>query len=60
VRRLRAAHVDGVLVSSATSNGRTLQRVRVGPVSTVDAFDALVARLATLGFNNARLAQESD
>jgi rare lipoprotein A len=60
VRRLRASGFDGVGTSPTTANGHTLQRVRVGPVTTVQAFDALVARLATLGFNNARLAQEND
>jgi rare lipoprotein A len=60
MQRLRAAQIDGVSASPTTSNGHTLQRVRVGPVATVDAFDRLVARLAALGYNNARLAQENE
>lgn len=36
----------------------TLQRVRIGPISSVQEFDALTARLATLGFPDARLAQD--
>ncbi len=36
--------------------GRRLYRVRVGPVSSVDDYDVMAARLATLGVPDARLA----
>jgi hypothetical protein len=32
--------------------------VRVGPIQSVQQFDALIARLSTLGYPNARLAQD--
>jgi cell division protein FtsN len=40
----------------ATVGGRPLHRVRVGPVSTVEEFDALIDRLRGLGVVDARLA----
>jgi cell division septation protein DedD len=35
-----------------------LQRVRIGPISSVQEFDQLIARLTALGFLGARLAQD--
>jgi hypothetical protein len=35
-----------------------LLRVRIGPVASVQQYDALIARLAALGFVGARLAQD--
>jgi rare lipoprotein A len=58
VERLEAAGVGHVYQSSGMSSGKPVQRVRVGPVSRVEEFDALVARLAALGFPGARLAPE--
>lgn len=56
LQRLHAAGLDATL--SAGGAAPTLQRVRIGPIGSVQDFDALIARLATLGFPDARLAQE--
>jgi rare lipoprotein A len=58
VERLEAAGIAHVYQSSAVNGGKPIQRVRVGPVSSVEQFDVLVARLAALGFPGARLAPE--
>lgn len=58
VERLQAAGITHVYQSGASSAGKPLQRVRVGPVSSVEEFDALIARLSALGFPGARLAPE--
>jgi rare lipoprotein A len=57
LQRLRAAGLEATLREGPGAPS-TLQRVRVGPIGSVQEFDALVARLATLGFPDARLAQE--
>lgn len=54
--RLSAAGLPGVQTVPATVGGRALHRVRVGPVSTVEEFDALIERLRALGVEDARLA----
>jgi len=41
-----------------TVGDRTLYRVRIGPVPSVNEFDAIVARLRKLGFPDARLAND--
>jgi rare lipoprotein A len=56
-RSLRAGGIDRV-ITLASSGAQPLQRVRVGPIASVQQFDALIARLATLGYPNARLAQD--
>ena len=56
--RLMRAGIATVFSMNAESGGRRLQRIRVGPISTVEQFDALAARLATLGFPEARLATD--
>jgi len=58
VQRLQAAGIGHVYQSSTSSGGKTVQRVRVGPVSSVEEFDQLIARLAAMGFPGARLAPE--
>lgn len=55
--KLRAAGMTHVLML-APSPGQPLQRVRVGPISSVQEFDQLISRLNTLGFPGARLAQD--
>jgi hypothetical protein len=35
-----------------------LQRVRIGPIASVQEYDQLIARLSALGFPEARLAQD--
>jgi rare lipoprotein A len=57
LQKLRAAGLDASL-NDGPGMSPTLQRVRVGPIGSVQEFDTLVARLATLGFPDARLAQE--
>jgi rare lipoprotein A len=58
VRRLEAAGIGPVYQASIISGGKSVQRVRVGPVSNVAEFDALVARLTAIGFPGARIANE--
>lgn len=54
-RRAGLEHVDIVSVSVA---GRTVQRVRVGPIADVAAADALSARIESLGLGAPRVAIE--
>jgi len=56
--RLRGAGIATVFALDGGSGGHHLQRIRVGPIATVEQFDALAARLATLGFPDARLASD--
>jgi rare lipoprotein A len=56
-RKLRANGIDHVITLSP-SDSQPLQRVRVGPIGSVQQFDGLITRLAALGFPNARLAQD--
>lgn len=55
-RALRDAGLDSV--ATLPPNTHQLQRVRVGPIASVQQFDALMARLNALGFRDARLAQD--
>ena len=55
--RLRAAGLSNV-VTLPPSPGQPLQRVRIGPIASVQEFDQLVAQLSALGFPAARLAQD--
>ncbi|NNM60925.1 MAG: SPOR domain-containing protein, partial [Steroidobacteraceae bacterium] len=43
-------------VRSAKIGGRTLYRVRIGPVKDVDAYDRIVNGLARIGIPGAHLA----
>ena len=56
VSRLHGAGLSDVFVASPLTGKSALYRVRVGPVASVAQFDALAARLATLGITDARLA----
>jgi rare lipoprotein A len=56
-RRLKAGGIDQV-ITLAPSPGQPLERVRVGPIRSVQQFDAMFAKLTSLGFPNARLAQD--
>ncbi len=57
VERLRTAGLaNAFVVPPAAGSSISLYRVRVGPVTSVAAFDQLAARLAPLGFKDARLA----
>ena len=56
--QLRAQGVDNAFVRQDVVGGKTIYRVRVGPVSNVAAFDRAVARLKALGVTDARLASD--
>ena len=58
VDRLQSAGVAHVFSVASTGSGQVLRRVRVGPIGTVEEFDQLAAQLATLGFPEARLAND--
>ena len=58
VDRLQSAGVPHVFSLANTAGERVLRRVRVGPIATVEEFDRLATQLATLGFPEARLANE--
>jgi len=56
-RKLREAGLEHVFTLAPAAD-QSLQRVRVGPIASVQEFDALIARLTALGFPGARLAQD--
>jgi rare lipoprotein A len=56
-QKLRAAGIDHVLTLGPSAD-QPLQRVRVGPIASVQEFDQLIARVAAAGFPGARLAQD--
>jgi rare lipoprotein A len=56
--RLQAAGLENASVASPVQGLSHLFRVRLGPVHSVAEFDELAARLAALGFPDARLANE--
>jgi rare lipoprotein A len=58
IARLQAAGLARVYAQAQLRGARTLQRVRIGPIASVADYDQLAARLATLGFADARLATD--
>jgi rare lipoprotein A len=58
IQRLQSAGIPQVFSLASSDSGRTLRRVRIGPISTVEDFDRLAAQLATLGYPEARLAND--
>ncbi|HUO96353.1 MAG TPA: septal ring lytic transglycosylase RlpA family protein [Steroidobacteraceae bacterium] len=54
--RLAAAGVGPLILRSDSQGGRTLYRLRIGPIESVDAYDALVGRLRALGVSSVVLA----
>jgi len=56
--RLRGLNLGPVRVVAASVNGRTLQRVQIGPLASVDIVDATTARLDSLGLPHASVAVE--
>jgi rare lipoprotein A len=56
-KKLRDAGLEHVF-TLAPGADQSLQRVRIGPVASVQQFDALLVRLTALGFPGARLAQD--
>jgi rare lipoprotein A len=57
VRKLRGAGIENVFTLGPDVH-QALQRVRIGPIASVQQFDASIERLSALGFPNARLAQD--
>jgi rare lipoprotein A len=57
VRKLRGAGLENVFTLGPAAH-QPLQRVRIGPIASVQQFDAVIERLNALGFPNARLAQD--
>jgi len=58
--RLDAAGLEGVAVVAARTGGRQLYRVRVGPLDSVAAYDAVVERMRAAGFGEVMLALDQD
>ena len=58
VQRLQSAGIPQVFSVASSDSGRALRRVRIGPISAVEEFDRLAAQLATLGYPEARLAND--
>ncbi len=56
IQRLQGVGIPNVFAFTSAESGRTLRRIRIGPISTVEEFDRLAAQLATLGYPEARLA----
>ena len=56
-KKLRDAGLEHVFTLAPAAD-QALQRVRIGPIASVQQFDALIARLAALGYPGARLAQD--
>ena len=56
LQKLRAAGIGPAFVRSDQLSGKTLYRVRVGPVPSVAEFDRLVEELKGVGVEDARLA----
>jgi rare lipoprotein A len=56
-KKLRDAGLEHVFTLAPTGD-QPLQRVRIGPIASVQQFDALISRLSALGYPGARLAQD--
>jgi rare lipoprotein A len=54
--RIAAEGFTDVAVVAARSGGRTVHRVRIGPLATVASYDSVVARLRAAGFGPVILA----
>ena len=55
--RLKNAGIDNVLVVRAQVAGRALWRVRIGPIGSVEDYDAVVDRLERFGIRDISLAR---
>ena len=58
IERLQSSGVPQVFSLASSGSGQLLRRVRIGPIATVEEFDQLAARLAALGYPEARLAND--
>jgi len=56
--RLKDAGIATAFALAGSGRGQHLTRVRVGPIGSVEQFDATAAQLASLGFPDARLASD--
>ena len=56
--RLQSSGIPHVFSLASGGAGRSLRRVRIGPIATVAEFDTLAARLTALGYPEARLAND--
>jgi rare lipoprotein A len=54
--KVRAARVGDVRVVAASVDGKTLHRVRIGPLQDVDEADRLIPKLRQLGLGEPRVA----
>ena len=55
---LRGARLGDVRIVDSTVNGRSIQRVRLGPLKDVETVDSLVPRVRALGLGEPRAAVE--
>ena len=55
-QRLRSAHLAPVQVTDIQSNGRTVRRVRLGPVEDVDRADRITAQIEDMGLPRPQVA----
>lgn len=55
-QRLREAHVGPVQVTETSSAGRTIRRVRVGPLATAAQADSLAGRIEAMGLPHPKVA----
>lgn len=58
LERLQAAGIAPTLLSRDPAAARAITRVRIGPLASVADYDALLQRLAQLGFRDARVASD--
>jgi rare lipoprotein A len=58
LERLQAAGIASAALSRDATSARVITRVRVGPLASVAEYDALLKRLAQLGFGDARVASD--
>jgi rare lipoprotein A len=56
--QLRTQGVEKTFIREDQVDGRTLYRVRVGPIPSVNEFDRVLARLRALGLSDAQLAAD--
>jgi rare lipoprotein A len=54
--RLESAGIGDVSVETSRSSGRDVFRVRVGPLASVAAYDALAEKMLRAGFDQVMLA----
>lgn len=56
--RLASAGFDNVVVVAASAGGRSMHRVRIGPLDSVEAYDSVVERTRAVGLGPVILALE--